>query len=317
MLDRKEATLRIFVGITDGDWYSFLSQGEVPEEINFWQPSGSTQFRALQPGEPFLFKLHSPQDYIVGGGFFGHFSIAPVSLAWSAFGPKNGAQTEQEMRSRIERYRRKPPTPTEDYSVGCILLQAPFFFDRADWIPVPEWSKSIVRGKGYDSDTEPGRSLWDQVSMRLAAIQNVGESLLATAEGGPRFGEPHLIQPRLGQGSFRIAVTDAYGRHCAFTRSPVLPVLEAAHIQPFSAGGPHSIRNGLLLRQDLHTILDRGYMTVTPDYRVEVSRRIREEFDNGKEYYALQGSSIFLPATKGQYPSTQFLKWHNENIFRD
>jgi hypothetical protein len=40
-----------------------------PEEVNFWQPSGSRRFRVWQAGEPFLFKLHSPENFIVGGGF--------------------------------------------------------------------------------------------------------------------------------------------------------------------------------------------------------------------------------------------------------
>jgi len=39
--------------------------------VNFWQPSGKQQFRALAPGELFLFKLHSPDNFIVGGGDLG------------------------------------------------------------------------------------------------------------------------------------------------------------------------------------------------------------------------------------------------------
>jgi putative restriction endonuclease len=60
------------------------------DEVNFWQPGGGTPFRALESGEPFLFKLHSPHDYIVGGGFFAHSTSLPVSLAWEVFGEKNG-----------------------------------------------------------------------------------------------------------------------------------------------------------------------------------------------------------------------------------
>jgi putative restriction endonuclease len=55
------------------------------------QPSGSGSFQALSPGEPLLFKLRSPNNFIVGGGFFSHYSILPASFAWSAFGLKNGA----------------------------------------------------------------------------------------------------------------------------------------------------------------------------------------------------------------------------------
>jgi putative restriction endonuclease len=53
-------------------------------------PSGSRQFKLLEPGEPFLFKLHSPRNFIVGGGFFVRHTALPCSLAWSAFGVKNG-----------------------------------------------------------------------------------------------------------------------------------------------------------------------------------------------------------------------------------
>ena len=63
--------MKLYIGVTDNDWFRFLRAREpAPTEANFWQPSGSRDFRALQPGEPFLFKLHSPENYIAGGGFF-------------------------------------------------------------------------------------------------------------------------------------------------------------------------------------------------------------------------------------------------------
>jgi len=87
---RGETMVRLFVGVTDKAWFDQLSASVPHDEVNFWQPSGTTQFRALQPGELFLFKLHAPNNFIVGGGIFGHASIAPLSLAWEAFGLKNG-----------------------------------------------------------------------------------------------------------------------------------------------------------------------------------------------------------------------------------
>jgi hypothetical protein len=76
--------MRIWVGVTDKDWLQFLSRIN-PDEVNFWQPSGSRMFRALQPGEPFLFKLHSPDNFIAGGGHFVRYSALPTSLAWECF----------------------------------------------------------------------------------------------------------------------------------------------------------------------------------------------------------------------------------------
>jgi putative restriction endonuclease len=307
--------VRFFVAITDTDWFSYLSSLGELDEVNFWQPSGSVDFKALLPGEPFLFKLHSPNDFIVGGGFFSHHSILPFSLAWSAFETKNGVRTEEEMRTRIEKYRRGTANSKEDYSIGCILLESPFFFDRNDWIPLPNWQKPIVRGKGFVAEEEPGKSLWERVESILHGNNLISQEESEMYSSKARFGAPQTILPRLGQGSFRILVTDTYKRTCAMSGSHVLHVLDAAHIKPYMKGGEHAISNGLLLRQDLHTLFDRGYLTVTPEYSVEVSQRIKEEFNNGKEYYAMHGTRLAVPDASAFRPDRELLKWHNESIF--
>ncbi len=115
--------INLYVGITDYDWYRFLSARPNIEEVNFWQPGGRTNCKALKPGELFLFKLHSPRNFIVGGGVFAHADILPVSLAWEAFGPSNAATNLAQMRSRIAYYRKEPENPHEDYSIGCAHQQ--------------------------------------------------------------------------------------------------------------------------------------------------------------------------------------------------
>lgn len=304
--------MKAFIGVTDFDWYSYLSTIQDLDEVNFWQPSATKHFRALQPGEPFLFKLHSPRNYIVGGGFFAHSTISPVSLAWEAFGGKNGAHTLKEMRSRIEKYRRSTPIHAADYEIGCILLEQPFFFRQEEWIAAPsDWSPNIVRGKGYDTAIGEGRRVWDAIMLRLQAV-----SLPVIEEDKRRYGAPVLVTQRLGQGSFRIMVTDAYGRRCAVTNERTLPALDAAHIKPYVEKGPHDVRNGILFRSDIHKLFDIGYVTVSEDYRFEVSRRIKEEFENGRDYYALQGRQILLPGDKAAWPDRTFIEWHHENIYR-
>jgi putative restriction endonuclease len=125
-----------------------------------------------------------------------------------------------------------------------------------------------------------------------------------------------LVKKRLGQGGFRIAVTDAYGRRCAVTGERTLPVLQAAHIKPYSQSGPHSIENGLFLRSDLHTLFDRGYVTVTQDLKLRVSRKIRDDFENGRDYYALDGRDLNVPVPPDPRPSPGYLEWHNDAVFR-
>ena len=111
-------------------------------------------------------------------------------------------------------------------------------------------------------------------------------------------------------------VTDIYERRCAVTRERTLPALEAAHIRPYGDGGQHEAQNGILLRRDIHSLFDAGYVTVTPDLHFEVSPRIREEFDNGRDYYALHGRRIVPPERLDERPDPKALAWHNEHCFR-
>jgi putative restriction endonuclease len=289
------------------------------DEVNFWQPGGSRAFKTLEPGDLFLFKLHSPKNYIVGGGVFAYSTLLPLRLAWDSFERANGAASFREMRERIGHYRRDKKNE-ENPQIGCILLTQPFFLPEHSWIPVPgDWSPNIVQGKSYDLTMEPGLTLYRQLrdALSVAALPDASASLVRdlpdTAQD--RYGRPVLVAPRLGQGTFRVLVTDAYERRCAVTGERVLPVLEAAHIRPYSELGPHRVDNGLLLRSDLHTLLDQGYITVTPELTLEVSRRIRQEFENGRAYYALRGEPIRLPTRPPDRPSREHLIWHNENVF--
>ncbi|TKS63473.1 MAG: HNH endonuclease [Nitrospira sp.] len=125
-----------------------------------------------------------------------------------------------------------------------------------------------------------------------------------------------MTRTRLGQGAFRVLVTDAYDRRCAVTGERTLPALEAAHIKPFSKSGPNLTENGLLMRSDLHKLFDFGYISITPELHVEVSRKIKEEYENGRDYYALHGKKLAVtPVAPKDRPSSQFLQWHNQNVY--
>src|ERR1700734_2628456 len=182
-----------------------------------------------------------------------------------------------------------------------------------------DFSLNIVQRKGYDSeDRTTGKLLWKAITERLAsraaANEDLGPAAIAVVES-ERYGQPVIVRPRLGQGTFRVIVTDAYERRCAITGERTLPVLEAAHIKPYSSGGPHEPENGLLLRSDLHTLFDQGYITVDAvQLKVVVSSRIREEFENGRDYYHLHGRAIRLPHESDNLPSREYLTFHNERF---
>jgi len=303
--------VKIFVGVTDQDWFDLLS-AQAPDEVNFWSPSGTTTFRALAPGELFLFKLHAPNNFIAGGGVFSHASILPLSLAWEAFGSKNGVRSLTDMRQRIDRYRRDDATKrVGEVSIGCRILTSPFFWPREQWIPVPNsFASQTVVGKGYDTEAEEGRALWDAVTERATIA--LGMVPAASAE---RYGAPVLVRQRLGQGAFRVFVTDAYGRRCAVSGEKTLPILDAAHIRSYADGGAHEGANGLLLRTDIHKLFDLGYVSFDEDRKFIVSRRLKADFDNGKHYYDLHGTALSAPSIVSAAPATAALEWHRENRF--
>jgi putative restriction endonuclease len=302
--------MKAFVGVTDRDWFELLRSLGQLDEVNFWQPSGNREFKALKPGELFLFKLRYPHNCIVGGGLFAHSSLLPISLAWETFGVSNGAANLSEMRTQIAKHRHQMTTHTDDYRIGCILLEQPFFLPESAWIPIPyDWSPNIVQGRGYDLSIEPGLSIWRRLQLGIPISHII-------AEERARYGEPVMVFPRLGQGSFRVLVTDAYERRCAATNERTLPALDAAHIKPFSENGQHIVNNGILLRRDLHALFDNGYITITPTMAIEVSHKIKEEFENGRDYYRLHGTMIRPLTNPLNCPSRDLLEWHNLNIYR-
>jgi putative restriction endonuclease len=317
--------VKIWVGVTDNKWFDFLSRIPAIDEVNFWQPSGQANFRAVEPGSLFVFKLKAPRNVIGGFGVFSHTTSCPVSLAWEAFGIKNGAASFDEMRSAIAANRREQPSRHEDFTIGCRILTQPVFLEERDWIPVPtNWASNIVVGRAYDVEEPEGRRLWEQLQSHVARLQpqelreDPAEYLgPEVVEPGARFGQPTLVRPRLGQGAFRMLVTDVYERKCAVTQGKVLPALDVAHIRPYADGGEHRISNGLLLRRDIHTLLDRGYVTIEPSLRFIVSNCVKTEFNNGEEYRRLHGKMIIVPENPRLRPDAGLLDWHNRVVFKD
>lgn len=313
--------MQFYVGLTDTDWFNFLRERN-PDDANFWKPSAGS-FTAIEPGAPFLFKLKAPINKIGGVGFFQTYKPLPIGYAWDAFGERNGCSSFGEFRKKIEDYRRKNGVAEDPLSlVGCLVLTDPVFFSDEELFDQPsDWSGPIVTGKRYSDDTMIGAAIWDKVKQRLQVRRfydrsdQVGEQNMFDIPD-ERYRET-LLKVRMGQGAFRILVTSAYGNACAITGDHTLPVLEAAHIKPFSLSGPHLISNGLLLRSDLHKLFDSGYMTVAPDYRIEISSAIRDEFHNGKEYYAMHGRQLtIIPDKALDRPDRELLRWHNDNVFK-
>lgn len=302
-----------YIGHTDHGWWHFLRARPEIREANFWRPGGGRRFTALAPGEPFFFRLKSPIGRIGGFGLFARYAALPVWRAWEVFGQANGVATEAELIERCGGLARRQIGVAD--TIGCIAVAECTFFAPDELVAVPSsFNPQNLSGSRIDLDTPDGRRLWGECLER-AQIQGPTDWVAEAAERA-RFGRQQVLVPRLGQGSFRLAVIDAYGGACAVTGEHSLPALEAAHIKPWHQGGAHEVHNGLLLRRDLHRLFDLGYVSARPDGRFLVSSRLRTEFANGRTYYALEGRSLTPPADATEAPDPRLLEWHADEIFQ-
>lgn len=298
--------MRGYLAVTDPQWLETLREVRV-REANFWQPRPTQVAQA--PGTPWLFKVRGA-DRIAGYGIFSYYTVMPLSVAWETFERGNGVASHAAMLGAIERLRR---TDSGDDRVGCVVLPEIVILTPDDYIAAPStWHRNTVRGAYYDLSSGEGLIAWQ--SLLLAAVPTATRSPLLHVPGG--YGEPALVQPRRGQGAFRLMVMDAYDRRCAITGERTLPALEAAHIRPFSEDATHEVSYGILMRGDLHRLYDRGYVTIEPDLTFKVSPAIERTYHNGRIYYALDGQRIVTPKAASAQPDREALSWHAKQIFR-
>jgi len=114
-----------------------------------------------------------------------------------------------------------------------------------------------------------------------------------------------LVQ-RQGQPRFRRTLLEIYDGRCAISGCDVPQALEAAHIIPYRGEDTNHPSNGVLLRADLHSLFDLGYISIDPgSYRVTIAPELI-----GTVYESLNNHKINLPSQDHQKPSNEALQEH-------
>jgi putative restriction endonuclease len=311
--------LSAFLGITDNNWFDYLRRNQITDEVNFWVPSAPSR-KHVEPGTLWLLKLHRTHlsdgtavDPIAGVGVFMHYSVLPLQLAWDTFRDRNGVPTLDAFRYAIVRHR-QPGADAWNINVGCAILDQVVYLPHDLWVPCH--TGSLVSGKHMTSTDD--QAIVRQVLRNLELTPSTPQ-VHALPFYSPDYTPQYALREvRQGQGTFRVEVTDAYHRQCAVSREHSLPVLEAAHIMEWSDTHTNDVTNGILLRADIHKLFDAGYVTIDSDgYRFVVSKRLKEDYDNGKEYYQLHGSRILLPEDPNAWPDRERIKSHNSERFAE
>lgn len=118
---------------------------------------------------------------------------------------------------------------------------------------------------------------------------------------------------------FHDMVMHAYNYKCAITGKVIrykegkvdLFNLEAAHIKAQAHNGTFLPCNGIAMSRDMHFAFDKGFFTISDDYKVIVSEKMKgswfyEEYNNKK---------IYVPEVDFYKPLPQFLKHHRDTVF--
>ena len=111
----------------------------------------------------------------------------------------------------------------------------------------------------------------------------------------------------------------SYKNRCCITGLDSVDLLIASHIKPWSVSDPKTERtnpgNGLCLNALHDRAFDKGLITVTPDYTIHVSDRLRKQKDNEGIRWLLQYDRRQIILPERFTPVKEFLEYHNDVIF--
>lgn len=121
-----------------------------------------------------------------------------------------------------------------------------------------------------------------------------------------------VIKRRIHQAEFRERVIDAYRQQCALCRLKHDELLDAAHILPDAdPDGEPVVPNGIALCKLHHAAFDRFFLSVRPDYTIEIRQDVLQETDGPMLKHGLQGmhgQRIQLPTRTALRPSLDLLE---------
>jgi len=128
--------------------------------------------------------------------------------------------------------------------------------------------------------------------------------------------KPVEIEQRVGQNFFRRAVMANFDNSCCVTGIADPRLLNASHISPWGTDveNRHNPRNGLCLSATFDRAFDRCLMTVTPDFKVRLSKQLlRSQSAETSAFFAPYEGRALRKATH-LAPDEALLRRHNERL---
>ncbi len=127
-----------------------------------------------------------------------------------------------------------------------------------------------------------------------------------------------LIKQRVNQSFFRSTILSSYNQKCCITGLSIPDFLVASHIVPWRKDEKNRLNphNGLCLNSIHDKAFDKGFITITPDFKIKVSDYFNDfSKDSAVSDFFLKydNKSIVLPDRF--IPSKNFLDYHFNNVF--
>jgi len=126
------------------------------------------------------------------------------------------------------------------------------------------------------------------------------------------------VKTRVNQYFFRQTVLSSYNFSCAITGMKIPEFLVASHIIPWKDRKETRVnpKNGISLNVFHDKAFDKGFITITPAFLVKVSKIIYNKYDDKSIIWFKQFDNSKLILPDRFIPDLEFLKYHNEVIFK-
>lgn len=120
-------------------------------------------------------------------------------------------------------------------------------------------------------------------------------------------------------GAFRRIVVGLYDHRCALCRLRIISlenqnIVDGAHIKPFSEFRDDHFDNGLALCKNHHWAFDRGWFSISNNYRILIAHHLftEEPPEESRSMQNFHGELIYLPDEQKYHPRIDALQWHRD-----
>ncbi len=156
-------------------------------------------------------------------------------------------------------------------------------------------------------------------NLQHKTIETKFEDLLIGTENLKGETKLREVKTRVNQNIFRQITLANYSGKCAITGIDIPEFLIASHILPWSKHEEERLnpQNGLCLNTLHDKAFDKGFITITTDFKVKVSKVLHDyKKDNSISELLLKYENQPIIQPKKFLPSIEFLDYHHNSIFQ-